>query len=83
LKKTHFKNVSLKEVDFTEADLTEVVFEHCELLGAIFDDTNLEKADFRSAYHYTIDPLKNKIKKAKFSWPALAGLLDRFDISVD
>ena len=73
----------MKEVDFTEADLTESVLDGCDLTGAIFDATNLEKADLRTALHYSIDPQQNRIKKAKFSWPALTGLLDRYQIVID
>ncbi|HUZ61183.1 MAG TPA: hypothetical protein VMU83_20575 [Hanamia sp.] len=35
--------------------------------------TNLEKADFRSAFNYSIDPELNEIKKAKFSSDELSG----------
>ena len=72
----------MQEVDFTEADLTEVVFDYCDLSGAIFDNTLLEKADFRTAYHYTINPEINKIKKAKFSIAGIAGLLRKYDIEI-
>ncbi len=75
LKKTTFTNCELKEVDFTEANLSEASIVECDCQLAVFDDTNLEKADLSSAYHYQIDPSKNKIKKAKFSREGLAGLL--------
>lgn len=83
LKKTPFRNCNLQEVDFTEADLTESMFDNCDLMRAIFSYSILEKADFRSSYHYSIDPVINRIKKAKFSRLHIDGLLDRFDIKIE
>lgn len=83
LKKTVFKNCSLHEVDFSEADLTQAAFDNCDLALATFEATILEKADFRHAFNYNIDPEKNKIKKAKFSLPAVTGLLNKYDIEIE
>lgn len=82
LKGTVFKNCNLQDVDFAEADLSQAIFDNCDLLNAIFDSSNLEKADFTTAYNYAIDPVKNKMKKAKFSQSGLAGLLYQFDIEI-
>ena len=82
LKKTVFKDCTLTEADFSEADLSAAIFDHCDLARATFDHTNLEKADFRTAVNYSIDPEKNKIKKAKFSQTGIAGLLDKYDIDI-
>ena len=82
LKKTIFKNNQLHEVDFTGCDLSSSTFDYCDFLNATFDRTNLEKADFRTATHYRIDPDKNSIRKAKFSQPGLAGLLAKYDILI-
>jgi hypothetical protein len=43
----------------------------------------LEKADFRSAYNLSIDPEKNKIKKAKFSSTCLTELLEKYNIDIE
>jgi uncharacterized protein YjbI with pentapeptide repeats len=83
IKATLFKNCQLQEVDFTECDLSYAVFEHCECSKAIFENTVLEHADLRSAQHYSIDPEKNKIKKARFSVFGLAGLLEKYGIEVE
>jgi uncharacterized protein YjbI with pentapeptide repeats len=83
LKRTNFNNSSMQEVDFTEADLTSAIIDNCDLGRAIFEDTILEKADLRTAYNYSIDPDKNRIKKASFSIPGVVGLLDKFDIEID
>lgn len=83
LRKASFCNSSLVEVDFTEADLNSAVFDNCDLSGALFDRTILEKADLRAAYHYSINPETNKIKKAKFSLNGIPGLLGKYDIVIE
>jgi uncharacterized protein YjbI with pentapeptide repeats len=83
IKSTHFMHSQLREVDFTGSDLSESLFENCDLHHAIFDASNLEKVDFRTSLHYSIDPQRNKIKKSKHSYPALLGLLDQFDITAE
>ena len=77
-----FKNSILHEVDLAAADLSNAVFDNCDLKGAMFESTIIEHADFRTAYNYSIDPAKNKIKKAKFSMAGLIGLLDKYDIVI-
>jgi hypothetical protein len=49
----------------------------------MFEETNLEKTDLRTAYNYTIDPDKNKLKKAAFSLNGLPGLLSKYDIVIE
>ena len=83
LKNTNFKKCILHEVDFTSADLTGANFDGSDLAGGIFADSILEKADLRTAYNYSIDPILNKLKRAKFSITGIAGLLDRFDIEIE
>lgn len=70
-------------VDFTDADLTSAVFTHTHFLDARFIQTNLEKADFRNATNYQLDPTQNKLKKAQFSADGLPGLLTVFGIQVN
>ncbi len=82
LTKTNFKNCKLHEVDFAEANLSHSVFENCDFTGAIFENTNLEKCDFTTSYNYSINPELNKIRKAKFSLPAVIGLLHKYDIEI-
>ena len=83
MKKTNFINCSLKEVDFSEVDLTLSVFQYCDLSNSTFNQTNLNKADFRTSVNYVIDPDNNRIKKAKFSLQGLPGLLAQYDIIVE
>jgi len=83
LKNTSFRNCNLQEVDFTEAVLTNSVFDNCDLSRAIFEQTNLEKADLRTSYNYSIDPEMNRIKKARFSREGALGLLDKYNIEIE
>ena len=73
MKKNTFKNLKFHECDFTESDLSLSVFDQCDFAKATFDNTNLEKADLQTSFNYSIDPEKNRIKKAKFS---LNGITD-------
>jgi uncharacterized protein YjbI with pentapeptide repeats len=83
MKKTKFENCSLKEVDFTETDLSDAEFNSCDLLRAVFINSNLEKTDFRTAINFSIDPDKNKIRKARFATSGLAGLLGKYNLEID
>jgi uncharacterized protein YjbI with pentapeptide repeats len=80
---TTFRNSNLHEVDFTECDLTGSVFDNCDFMRATFENSIIEKADFRTSFNYSIDPVKNLIKKARFSLTGIAGLLDKYDIEID
>lgn len=82
IKKTNFNSCVLHEVDFSEADFSGSIFHDCDLAGALFDRTILEKADFSSAFNYTISPTINRLKKAKFSKDGLSGLLGDFGIEI-
>ncbi|NDV46473.1 pentapeptide repeat-containing protein [Paludibacter sp. 221] len=83
LKKTIFRNCSLHEADFVESDLESAVFDNCDLMGAMFDNTMLEKADLRTSFNFSIDPTKNKVKKALFSLQGATGLLSIFDVRIE
>ena len=72
-----------EDTDFSEADLTGAQFIECDFRGAMFDQTNLEKADFRTSINYSIDPESNRIRKAKFSKDGAIGLLAKYDIIID
>ncbi|WP_163714562.1 pentapeptide repeat-containing protein [Mangrovibacterium lignilyticum] len=83
MKQTRFKACSVKEADFSGTNLSGAVFEQCDLTNTLFDNCNLEKADFRSARHFTIDPNRNRMKGARFSNFALAGLLRNYRLKID
>jgi uncharacterized protein YjbI with pentapeptide repeats len=83
IRKTHFTDCILKEVDFERADLTSCIFKNCDLQGARFIHSILEKTDFRSSFNFTIDPEINNMKKAKFDSTNLAGLLYKYNLDID
>jgi len=83
IKKTLFKNCSIKEVDFSETDLTESKFLDCDLTMSVFQQSVIEKVDFRTAYNYGIDLELNKVKGAKFSNAGTAGLLLKYKIIIE
>ncbi|MEX1132508.1 MAG: pentapeptide repeat-containing protein [Flavobacteriales bacterium] len=82
LKNTVFGNCRLRETDLSGADLSGASFAGCDLGAAVFDRTLLDGADLRSAQHYSIDPAKNKIRKARFSKDGLEGLLHQSGIII-
>jgi uncharacterized protein YjbI with pentapeptide repeats len=82
LKGTIFTNCSITAADFMSSDLTDVVFDNCNLHKSVFSETIANKADFTTSYNFSIDPEKNKLRKAKFSYAGLKGLLDKYDLIV-
>ncbi len=83
IKNTIFNESQLIETDFTECDLTGAVFNLCDLSLSTFENTIIEKADFRTAFNFNIDPDLNRIKKAKFSSQGIIGLLNKYDIEIE
>jgi uncharacterized protein YjbI with pentapeptide repeats len=82
IKNTRFIDCKMEEVALEESNLTNAVFKGCDLRGAIFDQTILVGADLRTAVSFSIDPERNSIQKAKFSMQNIAGLLDKYKISI-
>lgn len=82
LKGTLFTNCSLTAVDFMSSDLTGAIFDNCNLHKSVFSDTIANKADFTTSYNFTIDPEKNKLRKAVFSQAGLKGLLEKYDLII-
>jgi len=83
IKKTEFLRCQLRQVDFSGADLSQSSFDGCDLADAAFDGTVLEKADLRKAFNYSIDPERNKVKKARFALEGVRGLLNKYDINIE
>jgi len=82
IKNIKFNICKLIGVDFTEAILIGSEFIQCDLTEATFDHTNIEKVDFRTAQNFSIDPTKNRVKKARFSKDNLVGLLTSYDLDI-
>lgn len=82
LKSSQFYDCKLLQVDFTHTNLEGAKMIRCDLKNAQFDSTNLTKTNLSSSYNYSIQPEKNKIRGAKFSYPAVLGLLDEWQIKI-
>jgi uncharacterized protein YjbI with pentapeptide repeats len=83
LKNTRFEECSIKEANFTDTDLTGSSFLLCDLTATLFNHTILHGVDFRTAYNYCLDPEINKLKKARFSYPGVCGLLRKYGIVIE
>lgn len=82
IKTTLFTDCSLIAVDFMNTDLTGVLFDNCNLHKAVFVDSIANKADFTTSYNFSIDPERNKLRRARFSQEGLKGLLEKYEIIV-
>jgi uncharacterized protein YjbI with pentapeptide repeats len=83
MKNTQFVDCILKEANFTQSDLTKSDFKNCDLANAVFNNTNLGNVDFSTSFNFSIDPEINNLKKAKFSYQSLSGLLDKYDLIIE
>jgi len=70
------------DVDFREADLSKADFSDSDLDQSLFANTNLGKADFRTARNYHIAPGQNVLKGARFALPEAMSLLYNLDIDL-
>jgi fluoroquinolone resistance protein len=83
LKKTKFRDCTVRDADFTEADLTGASFDKCDLSNTVFNRTNLSHADFRTSRNYSINLETNTVRKARFSLSGIAGLLGQYDLLIE
>jgi uncharacterized protein YjbI with pentapeptide repeats len=74
---------SARETDFSDSSLKEAVFTGTDFQGARFVNTDLTKADLRGATNYQIDPIANRLHRARFSMPEAVSLLRGLDISIE
>lgn len=77
---TVFNACILHEADFSEANMKQAVFRNCDLLNAVFEYTELVNADLASARNYRINPERNRLKGARFSYPEVEGLLADYGV---
>lgn len=83
LRKCRFSGCVVRNCDFMESDLRETVFDGSSLEGTVFQKCNLEKADFRAAFSYAIDPVNNRLAKARFTLPEAQSFLGFLGIVVE
>jgi uncharacterized protein YjbI with pentapeptide repeats len=82
MRQAAFPGCKLKECYFNDTCLIEADFRETDLLGTLFHNSDLSKADFSGSKNYQIDVRTNKVKKAKFSFPEAIGLLQGFEIEI-
>jgi len=82
LKNQSFVGCELRRCTFVHTNLTGADFSHSDLTETLFHDCDLSRADFSRARNYAINPMGNKIAKAKFSLPEAVSLLRGFDIEI-
>jgi fluoroquinolone resistance protein len=83
LNSTSFENCTLEHVDFADAKLVSAKFNGSTFNECVFKNTDLSKADFRDSRGYAIDPMLNKLTKARFELPEAVSLLAPFNIRLD
>jgi uncharacterized protein YjbI with pentapeptide repeats len=73
----------IRETHFAHANLSEARFSGSDLQGSTFHNTKLSKANFVGAINYSINPLTNSLKQARFSQPEVLTLLDHLGIVIE
>ncbi|HLV69357.1 MAG TPA: hypothetical protein VKY34_01530, partial [Xanthomarina sp.] len=61
----------------------QAIFKDCNLLKSTFNNTNLEKSDFKTSYNFYIKPELNNMKHAKFSKEGALNLLKSYQLDID
>lgn len=82
LKNQSFVGCDLRRCTFVRTDLSGADFSHSDLTESLFHACDLTRADFSRSRNYAIDPVGNKITKARFSLPEAVSLLRGFDIEI-
>ncbi len=83
MKDTPFRGGELHECYFAGCDLSGAIFDGCLMNGTTFEQCDLTRADLRTAVGYVIDPIDNRVTKARFSEHNLAGLVCSLDVIVE
>lgn len=83
LKGTKFLHCTMRDNQFNETKLTSADFSNSDLRGSTFHHSDLCKANFTEAINYSINPLTNKLSKARFSKPEVLNLLLYLDIVIE
>ncbi len=83
LKGTPFLECAIRETHFSHTNLSEANFSGSDLRGTTFHNSNLSKAHFVGAINYSINPLTNTLKNARFSQPEVLALLNHLGIVIE
>lgn len=83
LREVQFRECVAKNVDFRETNLSQAIFSGTDLSESLFSNTDISGADLSLACNYSIDPVQNNVKQARFSLPEAMSLLYSMDIILD
>lgn len=83
MKDTPFHGGELRECYFAGCDLSGTVFDGCLMTGTTFEHCDLSGVDLRTAIGYVVNPLDNRVAKARFSEHNLTGLVCSLDVIVE
>jgi uncharacterized protein YjbI with pentapeptide repeats len=83
LKKSRFIKSTIRNSEFIEVDLRDSCFDGSSLEGTTFQKCNLERADFRDAFNYSIDPVTNRLARARFKLPEAQSFLGFLGIEIE
>lgn len=83
LHNTSFRECTINESDFVGADLTGSDFFKSSLKGSLFHNTNLSKVNLVDAKDFAINPLTNKLHKARLSIPEAMTLLEYLGVVIE
>jgi uncharacterized protein YjbI with pentapeptide repeats len=83
MKNTLFRGGELRECYFAECDLSGTSFDECVMAGTTFERCDLSGADLRTAIGYVVNPLDNRVARARFSEQNLAGLVSELGVVVE
>ncbi len=92
IQQSDFSDIKLKNKKFIHCDVSDTDFSGCDLSGSNFHKTkfkncffqncDLRECDFSKAEDFVINPLSNKLRKAKFDYPGVLGLVSEFGIII-
>ncbi len=83
LKGTQFAGSRIRECHFSHVNLSNADFTDCDLSGTVFHHTELIQANFVTALNFSINPLTNNLKNARFSKETALALLDFFGVVLE
>lgn len=83
LRKMAATNCEIIDSDFINIDLTDADFTESSFQGTEFNNANLTRASFIDARGYEINPLSNKIRKARFSMPEAISLVEYLGVIIN
>jgi uncharacterized protein YjbI with pentapeptide repeats len=83
MKRSKFTSCDIRGCDFENTYLVEAVFDKSSFAETLFHACDLERASFRGAHGYSMDPRVNKVAKAIFSFPEVLSLVECFGIRIE